>query len=91
MKSVFDDVKFRDPKKVLRRKKVQELPGGSCDLPASRLWAQHASAAPSSSDAAFIQRFLCSKSTCCEAFLTVVQNGWFELPEKSLRFLVEFL
>ena len=90
-KYVFVDVKFRDPKKVLRRKKVQKLPRGSCDLPASGLWSQHASTAPSCSDAAFIQRILCSKSTCCEPFLTVVQNGWFELPEKRLRFLVGFL
>ena len=52
-KYVFDDVKFRDSKKVLRSKKVQELPGGSFDLPASGLWAQHASTAPSCSDAAF--------------------------------------
>ena len=73
-KYVFDDVKFRDSKKVLRRKKVQELPGGSFDLPASGLWSQHVSTAPSCSDAAFIQGFLSSKSTYCEAFLAVVQN-----------------
>ena len=46
-KKVFDDVKFRDSKKVLRRKKVQELPGGSFDLPGSGLWGQQASTAPS--------------------------------------------
>ena len=52
-KKFFDDVKFRLLKKVLRGNKVQELAGGSFDLPASGLWAQHASTAPSCSDAVF--------------------------------------
>ena len=77
-------------KKVLRRNKIQKLAGGSLDLPASGLWAQHASTAPPCSDAVFTRYFLPCKSTYCEAFLTLVQNGWFELPEKRLRFLVGF-
>ena len=77
-------------KKVLRRNKIQKLLGGSFDLQASGLWPQHASTAPSCSDAVFTQCFLYTKSTYREAFLTVVQNGWFELPEKRLRFLVGF-
>ena len=76
--------------KVLRRNKIQGLEGGSFDLPASGLWAQHASTAPSCSDAVFTRCFLPSKSTYCEAFLTLVQNGWLELPEKRLHFLVGF-
>ena len=51
----FDDVKFRIFKKVLRRNKIQELTGGSFDLPTSGLWAQHASTAPSCSYAVFIR------------------------------------
>ena len=68
-------------KKLLRGNKVQELAGGSFDLPGSGLWAQHATSAPSCPYAVFTRWFLYSKSTYCEAFLTVVQNGWFELPE----------
>ena len=87
----FDDVKFRIFFiNVLRRNKSQELAGGCFDLPTSGLWAQHASTAPSCSDAVFARWFLYTKSTYCEAFLFVVQNGWFELPEKRLRFLVRF-
>ena len=69
-------------KKLSRRNKIQVLAGGSCELPATGLWAQHAYTAPSCSDAVFTRWFLYSKCTYCEAFLTVVQNGWFELPEK---------
>ena len=79
----FDDVKFRFFfEKVLRRNKIQKLAGGSFDLPASGLWAQHASTAPSCSVAVFTGCFSYTKSTYCEPFLTVVQDGWFELPEK---------
>ena len=49
----FDDGKLRIFKKVLRRNKIQKLAGGSFDLPASGLWAKHASTGPSCSDAAF--------------------------------------
>ena len=74
--------------RMLGRNKNRELAGGSFDLPASGLWAQHASTEPSCSDAFFTRCFLSSKSTFCKAFLTLVQNGWCELPEKWLRFLV---
>ena len=66
----------------LRRNKILELAAGSFDLPACGIWAQHASTAPACSDAAFIECFLYSESTYCEVFLTVVQNEWFDLPEK---------
>ena len=49
----FDDVVSYFLKKVLRRNKILELAGGSFDLPGSGLWTQHASTAPSYSDAAF--------------------------------------
>ena len=79
---------FGIPKKVLRRNKMQELTGGSYDLPSSGLWSLHASTAPYCSDASFIRYYFCSKSTYREVFLNVVQTGWFELPQKWLRILV---
>ena len=54
-KNFFDDAKFRIFYKRLRRNKFQELAAGGFDLPASGLWAQHASTAPSCADAAFIE------------------------------------
>ena len=52
------DVKFFNSREVLWRNKIQKLAGANFDLPASGLWSQHLSTAPSRSDAYYPMSFV---------------------------------